>query len=71
MKGIEKIAILVFVLMALTMLFGCTTPGPDTNDSNAPKVTTQGEANSALNDASTNLSSVKQTLDDIDNTLTE
>ena len=56
--------------MALTMLFGCTAIEPVTDD-NAPKVTTQDEANSALNDASTDLSGVKQTLDDIENTLTE
>jgi len=70
MKTIKTLAIILVVLMALTMLFGCTAIEPVTDD-NAPKVTTQDEANSALNDASTDLSGVKQTLDDIENTLTE
>ena len=56
--------------MALTMFFGCTGTEP-IPDSNTPKVTTQDEASAGLNDASTGLSGVKQTLDDIDNTLTE
>ena len=70
MKGMKTIALVLVVLIALTMLFGCTTNEPVIDD-NAPIVTTQGEANTALNDASTNLSGVKQTLDDIDNALTE
>jgi len=69
-EKIKKIAIVIIVLMALTMFFGCTGTEP-IPDSNTPKVTTQDEASAGLNDASTGLSGVKQTLDDIDNTLTE
>ena len=68
MKGMKAIAILIVILLALTMIIGCTEP---VTDDNAPKVTTQDEVSNTLNDASTDLSGVKQTLDDIDNTLTE
>ena len=71
MKTIKTLAIILVVLMALTMLFGCTTTQPVTGDNNAPKVTTDTEAGNALNDASTDISGVKQTLDDIENSLTE
>jgi hypothetical protein len=72
MKTLKIIAVTVLVLMAFAMLFGCTgngnVPGTDTN---APKVTTSAEANKTLNDASTDLSTIKQTLDDIENTLSK
>jgi hypothetical protein len=68
MGKMEKLAIVLVVLMAFTMFFGCTEP---LVDDGTPQVTTQEEAGNALNDASTDLSGVKQTLDDIENTLTE
>ncbi len=64
------ISIMLLALMALTLLFGCTGDG-NVADTNTPKVTTQAEANKTLNDASTDLSGVKSTLDDVENTLTD
>lgn len=64
------IAIILLAIIAITMLFGCTGTEPVT-DANAPKVTTQEEANKTLNDASTGLSGVKSTLDDVENALTD
>jgi len=64
----KLIAVLVLVMIVFTLFFGCTV----TDDTNgAPKVTTQAEANQSINDASTDLSGVKQTLDDIENDLTQ
>jgi PBP1b-binding outer membrane lipoprotein LpoB len=59
------IAILLLAMVALTMLFGCFEQETGT------KVTNQAEANKTLNDASTDLSGVKQTLDDVENELTQ
>ena len=52
------------------MLFGCTGAGPVT-DSNTQKVTNQAEANNTLNDASTGLSGVKDTLDGVESSLSK
>jgi hypothetical protein len=70
MENTKIISIMLLALIALTMLFGCTNPEPVT-DGNTVKVTNQAEANKTLNDASTDLSGVKSTLDDVENSLTD
>jgi len=70
MGKIKIISILLLSLIVIAMLFGCTGAGPVT-DSNTQKVTNQAEANNTLNDASTGLSGVKDTLDGVESSLSK
>ena len=66
MEKIVVVALIVAGLLAFTLIFGCTTPVEDTNT----PITNSAQAANALNDASTGLSGVKNTLDDVDADLT-
>jgi len=66
------IAITMVLILAITFL-GCTSP-PDTNDTNTAAeftVNNQTEADQTLNDVSTDLGGISNSLDEIDSTLTK
>ena len=62
---------LVILIIALTIFFGCTTAGTDSNVSTPVKINSPIEANEAINDVSTDISGISNLLDEIDNTLTD
>ena len=70
MKKIIAIGITLVVLVAMVSYMGCTEPEQPPADDGS-KVTNQQEADSTLNDISTDLSGITNSLDEIDDTLTQ
>lgn len=68
----QKIILVVLVLIiSVSVLFGCTFVGTDTNSQTAVKINSQSEAIKSVNDVSSDVSGIANSLDDIDQLLTD
>jgi hypothetical protein len=66
----KLIAVFLVLLVASSfLLFGCTSGGTDTNTQ--VKITTADQANKTVGDVSSDISGISNSLDQIDQTLTD